>query len=89
MQAQQAGDLKAHQSRPLRLDRRPHRLQPHEQSLPQIGDPGGIGRDYIAKVRALLTKEQTRRWKGLTGKPFKGPARAHPGPPHGPFGPRR
>jgi eukaryotic-like serine/threonine-protein kinase len=54
------------------------------------GGPGGLGRDReqfwraaTEKILALLTGEQTQRWKELTGEPFKGPLR--PCPPPGPF----
>jgi hypothetical protein len=39
---------------------------------------------------ALLTEEQVRQWKAMTGEPFKGPLLPFPppfGPPHGPKGP--
>ncbi len=43
MQPQQASRVEADETGTLRLDRRPDRLQPHEQPLPHVGDAGGIG----------------------------------------------
>ncbi len=39
----------------------------------------------VARIEALLTKTQARKWKELTGAPFHGQVRMHFGPP-APFG---
>jgi serine/threonine protein kinase len=52
-------------------------------------DPGKMHREKLNKaserIQALLTSEQLKRWKELTGEPFKGPV--HFGPPPGRFRP--
>ena len=45
VQPQQPPRVEAHQPRALGLDGGAHRLQAHEQPLPEVGDAGGIGRD--------------------------------------------
>jgi hypothetical protein len=51
MQAQEPAGVEADESRPLRLDGGPHRLEPDKEPLPSVGDPGGIGR-YEGQPRA-------------------------------------
>jgi hypothetical protein len=47
----------------------------HEQRMREAGE----------RILAVLTPEQTRRWREMTGEPFKGPVRFLPfGPPPGP-----
>jgi hypothetical protein len=37
--------------------------------------------EAVERILALLTDEQTQRWKEMTGEPFKGTAMFWPGPP--------
>jgi serine/threonine protein kinase len=44
-------------------------------------------RAAVDRIQALLTEEQAKRWKEMTGEPFKGPLPGFPPGPGGPFGP--
>jgi serine/threonine protein kinase len=66
------------------------RLHDWPKDRPRPADsPEQISAGAVEKIKALLTEEQARRWKEMTGEPFKGKLLPRAGPPFGHPDPRR